>query len=231
MTVDHCIKILPVQALLQQFLDIPYFLSYWLLLPLLGFGRLAFPIFAFGIAQGCRYTHNKKRYLLTLFLFALVSEIPFRLAFSPENGSFLFSAHNVGFTLFLGACCCFLAQAFARRKAFILIPITALSIGLFAQLLSTDYGLYGILLMVLPAIFSERKAQLLSMAGLTVLYYFSMYLSGFQWIFLFLGVCCLLAFWLLWHYNGEKGKGSKWLFYFYYPLHLLFFYILKILFT
>ena len=42
-------------------------------------GRLAFPIFAFMIAEGCYYTSNVKKYMLRLFLFAIISEIPFNL--------------------------------------------------------------------------------------------------------------------------------------------------------
>ena len=43
-------------------------------------GRFAFPIFAYMIAVGARHTHDIKKYLLRLFVFALVSEAPFDLA-------------------------------------------------------------------------------------------------------------------------------------------------------
>ena len=42
---------------------------------------MAFPIYAFLIAEGCRHTRNRQRYLVRLGLFALISEIPFDLAF------------------------------------------------------------------------------------------------------------------------------------------------------
>lgn len=62
-------------------------------------GRLAFPIFAFQIAEGYARTHNFKRYLGRMFLFALISELPFNLM---TGGGLLFPFHqNVMFTFCL----------------------------------------------------------------------------------------------------------------------------------
>ena len=69
--------------------------------PMRDVGRMAFPIFAYGIAQGCVYTHSARRYLGRLLLFAVLSELPYRLAL--RAGSLAFGLFNVFFTLLAGA--------------------------------------------------------------------------------------------------------------------------------
>lgn len=63
-------------------------------------GRIAFILFAFLAAEGFRHTRSRKNYLLRLGCFALLSEIPFDLAFSGK--CFNWNSQNVYFTLFLG---------------------------------------------------------------------------------------------------------------------------------
>ena len=69
-------------------------------------GRISFPLYAFLIAEGCRYTRNRWRYALGLGAFALISELPYDLALHPEfleNGlwgqNFLFQT-NIFYTMF-----------------------------------------------------------------------------------------------------------------------------------
>ena len=63
-------------------------------------GRIAFPIFAFQIAEGCIRTHDRRRYALRLLLFAVLSEIPFDLMY---GGTWFYPFHqNVIWTLLIG---------------------------------------------------------------------------------------------------------------------------------
>lgn len=62
-------------------------------------GRIAFPIFAFQITEGYVHTSNLKKYFLRLFVFALISQLPFMLFISTYSNAFHL---NVFFTLLLG---------------------------------------------------------------------------------------------------------------------------------
>jgi hypothetical protein len=62
-------------------------------------GRTAFPLFAFLITEGFTHTHDRKKYGINLFIFALISEIPWNLA---HTGDLFYARQNVFFTLLLG---------------------------------------------------------------------------------------------------------------------------------
>lgn len=179
-------------------------------------GRAAFPIFAFLLAQGMLHTRSRGRFMLRLAVFALLSELPFDLAF---YGVAYYPDHqNVFFTLFLGASCVALCDG--RGIAFGAAAIfgTALT----AQLLRTDYGALGVLTIMLFWRLSSKgalgsTAVLLLFTGSCMIYDPLVYLF------------CLLALPLLLCYNGKRGGPTgrvgaavrKWGFYLYYPAHLL----------
>jgi len=62
-------------------------------------GRMAFPIFAYFIANGCKHTKNINKYLLRLGIFALLSEVIFDIAQKNEINFFFHT--NIFYTLFL----------------------------------------------------------------------------------------------------------------------------------
>ena len=73
MIIDHTSKVLFPQIFYIEQLGMDIKTSYMIHRLLPAVGRIAFPIFAFGIAQGCRVTRSPKRYLLRLALFAVIS--------------------------------------------------------------------------------------------------------------------------------------------------------------
>ena len=88
-------------------------------------GRLAFPIFAFMIAEGCYYTSNVKKYMQRLFLFAVISEIPFNLIM---GSSAIYPFHqNVLWTFLLGLLSIqIIEKAKKKQKQWILLLIICL---------------------------------------------------------------------------------------------------------
>ena len=97
-------------------------------------GRLSFPIFCLLLAEGAAHTSGKARYFLRLLLFAVLSEIPYDLAFF---GSLFYpGSQNVLFELALGLLAIFLIQKISFRALGLL---TVFGIAALAWLLHTDY--------------------------------------------------------------------------------------------
>jgi len=184
---------------------------------ILGFrvvGRLAFPLFAFLITEGYRQTSSYKNYLIRLAIFSLISQYPFWLAFGFDAGL------NIFFTLTLGLLALHLAEHYQD-----FLPVIILA-G-FAELLSTDYGMFGVLLIYLIHLYrDEFKKLLVYLAGL----YGTFYLLGgllvqlkgdFNPLHYYIQPFALLSFAFIKYYNGRLGFRIKYLFYLFYPLHLL----------
>ena len=112
-------------------------------------GRLAFPIFCFLVAEGCAHTHDKKRYAARLLVFAVLSEPAFDLM---HGVWFTMDYQNVLWTLLLGALVCWAVEwASAGGALWQRLPAeAAIAVGfLLAQWLNTDYGGWGVLLVLL----------------------------------------------------------------------------------
>ncbi|MBO6158830.1 MAG: hypothetical protein J6P72_06170 [Firmicutes bacterium] len=184
-------------------------------------GRLAMPLFAFCVSEGYRFTRDKKKYLLRLGIFALLSEIPFDLAFTgkPEWGH-----QNIMLTFFLAVLSLLLydktmAASKPENRLFrrILATIPVLVFSGIAVFLNADYTLFGVLTVFLFYVFFDKPHYLRVLAGGG---FISLMRTKGYYVGTFL---CLIPLLL---YNGKKGRGLKWLFYLFYPGHLLILYVL-----
>ena len=165
-------------------------------------GRLAMPVLCFFIGEGLRHTRSPRRYLLRLTGFALLSELPFDLAF---YGGIEWGHQNVYFTLALGLLALWAIQS--RGMEGWLLELTA---ALAAELLGCDYGMYGVLLILLLDRFHRARSEQLAAAALLNLAFFGLQTQTLS----------LIALPLLWLYNGKRGRDDRRLFYLYYPAHL-----------
>jgi len=167
-----------------------------------GIGRIAFPIFAFLIAEGYRHTRRKWDYGRNLLIFAFISEIPWMLLHT--DGS-----HNVLFTLLAGFCCIAILDKLESHKK-ILPLLFVLVIALATSILNTDYGIQGVALVMMFYLFKDKPLLQLLFA-LPLFYDFHP-----------LGILASLGIISL--YNRERGfiKGSysKYFFYAFYPCHM-----------
>lgn len=200
-------------------------------------GRLAFPIFAFLIVEGFIHTSDFKKYAKRLFIFGLISEIPFNLIYT---GSLIFPFHqNVMFTLLLGLLCINEIDKIKNNKnckTIIVGILKILGLLLIGTIGFVDYGVTGILTIIVFYIFRNFKfawlGQLISLILLYVVFFKGqsviINVFGFEYFLPLqgLGVLSLIPIWL---YNGEKGKKNKLLqysFYAFYPVHMLCIYMI-----
>lgn len=180
-------------------------------------GRLAFPIFCFLLVEGFLHTKNVWKYALRLGIFAVVSEVPFDLAF--KDRVFDMGYQNVFFTLLIGLMVLIAVDRVWKEQ--ILVKMFRLCLCgsfiivgmLLAQALHTDYGAFGVgSIVMLYLLRHNRMGQIL--AGCV----------------LFAGeITAPLAFLPIAAYNGERGFGRKYVFYVFYPLHLLVLYFVAML--
>lgn len=189
-------------------------------------GRLAFPIFAFQISEGYLHTSNLKRYFKRLFLFAVISQIPFMLYESSIGFDFTL---NIFFTLLLGLLCIFLFNKF-QAKYYISIPCIV-CICIIGHFLQVDYGEWGILLILLFYLCKNHKvATFLGFFAMCVWKY-SPYLIEYHFHPLYIGLtlATFSAIIPILCYNGKLGLKTKYLLYIFYPLHLFLFYIVSLI--
>lgn len=182
-------------------------------------GRIAFPIFCFLIVEGYFHTRDVKKYLIRLFIFALISEVPFDLAFN--KGINFFSDTNVFFTLFFGLSALICIDNLRTKDdlstgmrvlcgALLILSIVG------AFLLTTDYSSGGVVVILVFYLFREHPIQKYIALGL-VLYI----------VFGAIEFCGILSIIPIQLYNQKKGPSLKYAFYIFYPGHLLILWIIS----
>ena len=188
-------------------------------------GRLAFPIFAFFIAEGYAHTRDFGRYFRRLAILAVVSEIPFNL----ENGAvFDLTRQNVLFTFCLALLTLRGLEALGRERGFGrwagcgLVLAAGFAAG---ELLRTDYGGWGVVTVALLYLCRDgRYAKLwllLAMAAVNGLGMGSLTMPVFGGE-MPIQIFAVAALPMIWLYNGQAGpKGLRRAFYVFYPAHLL----------
>ena len=180
-----------------------------------GVGRIAFPIYCFLLTEGFFRTHDRKKYAFRLLLFALISEIPYNLAF---YGSLRYSGHsNVFFSLLLGFIMMSLMEKaqnhFRDYRIVVMIYLAAFAAcGVCAEWIQCEYGIKGIIAIALLYLFRMSKEEQMIVGCV-----------AFCW-----EPAALFAFPLIALYNGKRGSNLKYVFYAFYPVHILFLYLILI---
>lgn len=174
-------------------------------------GRIAFPVFAFLIAEGFIHTRSRYRYFFTLLGFAVISEIPWYLLNGTDG------THNVMFTLALGLATLMVLENLLQRSL-VLGFLWTLGMAGLASWLGVDYEWRGILIIVISYLYNTYA-------------HFFPYSRGVQFFCTFAlmmhyGVIgAVMACMFLYLYNGTRGfiesKITQYSYYIFYPFHLL----------
>ena len=176
MLIDHCAYVL----------DPPH---YFLLRCI---GRIAFPLYCFLIVNGLEHTHDRRRYLARMLIFAAISQLPFAIAFSMLYAS----------------------RSERDGKWYAFAAVTLLYA--IAVLPNSDYGFGGAALIFLLYICRQKRAIQIAALWLWCLWQYAFELGS--WAMCAFAAAAAIPMLL---YNGRRGPGLKWLFYGFYPTHLL----------
>jgi len=204
-------------------------------------GRLTFPIFAFMIVEGYFHTKNLKKYVCRLFVFAILSEIPFNLAMGSR---IFYPVHqNVLWSFLISIGLIHWNEKVKEKQLWkrVVIGLASIGIGYVAGLITfVDFYHAGILTVLVFYFFKDRKWWCY-LGQLLCLWYINFEMLGglLYEVHIFgethfiarqgIAVLALIPIWL---YKGRQGYHSRMLQYFYYafyPLHLLILGVIKLL--
>ena len=180
-------------------------------------GRISFPLFAYLLVLGMESTRNIRNYFIRLFIFALISQIPFSLAVGFDPLSL-----NIFFTLSFGL---LFVYYFKKNSWIAFIPI------FLSFLLPFDYSIYGIAIIGCMYILNKNMkfgtGLLILLNGIFLLPWNSQFLSLLALPFIILHNNGTLD---LTKYTDNEFRMPLWrkyFFYVYYPLHLSILYFIS----
>ena len=203
-------------------------------------GRIAFPLFSFQLVVGYTYTHNIKKYISRMFIFALISQIPYSIFIYIYTGTYF--ELNIFFTLATSLICMYILSS---KNINIYLKLLYISICLIiAYYLKFDYSIFGILYPLFVFVFypyqekfgknrfslSENTnknsiIKLLFFIAGTLTFSIVKYVKLIPLIstpwFIGLVLFTFIPAIIMIFFNGKKGPSLKYFFYIFYPAHLL----------
>lgn len=217
MTIDHITWLL-----------FPGFQTDWWIIGLHIIGRLTAPIMWFFIAEGFYYTKNVKKYILRLFIFSIISHFAYTFAggisFIPNE---LFNATSVMWSLAWSVVLMVIYSTKKLKEWMKYILLILICIITFPSDWSTIAAMCPLFLYLHRNSFKAQSIVLFIWTAIYAVVYFIF----IDKIYSIIQMCTLLSLPILKSYNGERGKlkGMKWLFYIYYPIHLIIIGIMRVI--
>ena len=191
-------------------------------------GRLAFPIFAFFVAEGCEKTRDLPRYIRRMALFAVLTEIPFDFA---HGALWLPEKQNVLWTFLIAMLCIYVLKKIrSRQGATVGVVLSLLTVAAgfaLGELLQAEYGGFGVLsVLVFWGCRDQTWRHSGELFGQGAIYFrtTAIHLLKTGEAVMPIQGLAVFALPLLWLYDGEQGphsKGIQYACYAFYPVHLL----------
>ncbi|MCL6659499.1 TraX family protein [Paenibacillus polymyxa] len=168
-------------------------------------GRIAFPIYAFAVYIGYKHTRDVQKYIWRLFWIAIISQVPFMAAFNHYS-------LNVVWTLWSALLVLFVIDKLPSKLLGIPIVIGA---GWFMEISHMDYGMYGLLLVLL---FRYFRGPVLVVAHVVLnALYLLLHNSSVQMYSVLATAGIAIA---QYYQAGFRMKGPRWVWRYFYPAHL-----------
>ncbi|MBY0119105.1 conjugal transfer protein TraX [Paenibacillus sp. BGI2013] len=168
-------------------------------------GRIAFPIYAFAVYIGYKHTRDVQKYIWRLFWIAIISQVPFMAAFNHYS-------LNVVWTLWSALLVLFVIDKLPSKLLGIPIVIGA---GWFMEISQMDYGMYGLLLVLLFRYF-QGPVLVVAHVLLNALYLL-LHNSSVQMYSVLATAGIAIA---QYYQAGFRMKGPRWVWRYFYPAHL-----------
>lgn len=230
---SNVIKIIAIIAMTIDHIAWGFFPHYSLELPIISMkiiGRLTAPIMMFFIVEGYYHTRNLKNYIFRLFILAIISHFAYAIAFDKDFIPFketFFDQTSVIWAFLMG-----LIALAIRDNKILKIKMWQKHIIIFFIIWAafpTDWSSPAALAVLYMGLnHGNFKKQMISLI-ICIAIYAIIYAIFLDFVYGILQMLIILAIPILYKYNGQRGKwkGMKWLFYIYYPLHLIIIGIIK----
>ena len=193
------------------------------------------PVMFFFIADGYKYTRDRKKYALRLFIFALITQLFNWFVFWQI---YCWRSFNVIFTLLLGLLAIMVWESKLKlwQRIALIILCDAVTV-----LIMSEWLIFGVLFILALHIFREKpRTRFIVYMCLTLIYniIYAAAMTGkvpplTSAVVMICGILVMTAAYLCMtvFYNGKKGKHplfTKWFFYAFYPLHYIIIYAVRI---
>lgn len=180
-------------------------------------GRISFPIYAYLIAEGCKYTKNRTKYFLQVFTLGLICSVVFIFI---ERYIFFCILITFSLSILMIYLIDYVRKSFKRR--WILLILALVGMFFLCKYIEVDYGFFGALVPVITYLTNKKSFKFILFSISLIVLILAINNS--------IQIYCLLSLPFILLYNGERGKiNLKRFFYLFYPCHFIVIYALSMI--